>query len=356
MNNNHTAPGPASVHPAGLAHGLLPGLAFGLILLLASSAGLADSHAEKALGPAIQGWQDHPRVHSVLLARHGEPILETVFHGPDLSTPVNIKSLAKTYMGALTGAAIHQGVVDHVDQPVLPLLGERAPNDIAPQMQEVTVAHLLSMSSGLERTSGGGYGRWVSSANWVSHALSRPFVDAPGEAMQYSTGDFHILAAALTEASGESLLALSRQWIGKPLNIRIPAWDRDPQGIYFGGNNMLMSPRALLQLGELYRNDGMANGQRVLPEGWVAQSWTPRVRSPWSGDDYGFGWFIRESNGIDIYYGRGYGGQMLYVVPELALTLVITADPTPPSNRGSDARRLHSILEAEVMPLFADGH
>lgn len=321
------------------------------LLIATAFAGTVSANAGSGVIPdeAIQAWRDHPRVHAVIVACNGEPILEEVFEGPGLDTPVNIKSLAKTFVAAVVGAAIHQALIDSVDEPILPLLRDRIPQSVDPRLESVTVAHLLSMSSGLERTSGPGYGAWVNSDNWIRHALTRPFVDVPGEAMQYSTGDFHILAAALTETSGRSLLALSRDWIGDPLDIRIPAWDRDPQGIYFGGNNMRLSPRALLALGELYRNNGTADGERVLPPGWVDTSWTRRVRSPWSGDGYGFGWFIRRAKGTDIYYGRGYGGQMLYVVPELALTIVITADPTPPS-RGGGVDRLHRILEERIIP------
>lgn len=317
--------------------------------LILSSSVLADTIERDALAAAIKGWREHPRTHAVIVAHQGEPIAEEVFAGPGLDTPVNIKSLGKTFMAALTGAAIRQDVVESVDQPVTELLGPRVPADADSRLEQVTVAHLLSMSSGLDRTSGPGYGAWVTSDNWVEYALTRPFVDAPGKRMQYSTGDFHILAAALTEESERSVLALARDWIGEPLDIRIPAWQQDPQGVYFGGNNMRLSPRALVALGELNRNDGVVDGNRVLPEGWVESSWTPRVRSPWSGDQYGFGWFLREFGGTDYYYGRGYGGQMLYVVPALELTVAITADPTPPSQPGSGAHRLTTVLERHVI-------
>lgn len=323
-------------------------LLLGLPALVGASAA-ADTVERSALVPAIDGWRDHPRAHAVIIAHEGETVVEEVFAGPGLDTPVNIKSLGKTFMAALTGAAIHQEVVEGVDQPVTELLGPRVPDGAGEQLDQVTVAHLLSMSSGLERTSGPGYGAWVASDNWVEYALTRPFVDAPGKRMQYSTGDFHILSAALTEASGRSVLSLARDWIGDPLGIRIPSWQQDPQGVYFGGNNMRLSPRALIQLGELYRNGGVVDGQRVLPEGWVETSWTPRVRSPWSGDQYGFGWFIRSFEGTEYYYGRGYGGQMLYVVPALELTVAITADPTPPSQPGSGADRLTTVLERHVI-------
>ena len=70
--------------------------------------------------------------------------------------------------------------------------------------------------------------------------------------MLYSTGSSHLLSAVLTRASGRSTHDLAREWLAEPLGIELPPWPRDPQGIYFGGNDMLMSPRALLRFGELY--------------------------------------------------------------------------------------------------------
>ena len=139
-------------------------------------------------------------------------------------------------------------------------------------------------------------------------------------------------------------IALAQRLLGEPLGIAIPPWPRDPQGIYFGGNDMQLSPRALIAIGELYRNDGMANDQRVLPEGWVEDSWTPRGQSPWTGDGYGFGWFITTLAGEQAVYGRGYGGQALYVIPEREMTVVITSDPSPPSPGGQFQQQLNALV------------
>ena len=113
---------------------------------------------------------------------------------------------------------------------------------------------------------------------------------------------------------------------------------------------MQLSPRALIEVGELYRNDGVvvneAGGeQRVLPEGWVEESWQPRGTSRWTGDGYGYGWFITQLAGEDVYYGRGYGGQALYVIPEREMTVAITSDPNPPSPGGQFQQRLNRLVE-----------
>lgn len=303
-----------------------------------------------ALDGALAQVGDLPTLRSLIVARDGVPVVERVFDGPGLDRPVNVKSLSKTVIAALAGIAIDRGVFEGADQPVVDILGSRVPAGADPRLARVTIGHLLAMRSGLERTSGPFYGRWVSSRDWVSFALARPFVDEPGGGMLYSTGNSHILSAALTRAAGRSTLALARDWLGVPLGIEVPAWQRDPQGIYFGGNNMLLSPRALLRFGELYRNGGMADGRRVLSEEWIRASWTPQARSVHTGDSYGYGWFIREMQGHAVYYAWGYGGQMLYVVPDLGLTVVMTSDPDSPSGRTGYVRDLHALMAEGIIP------
>lgn len=87
--------------------------------------------------------------------------------------------------------------------------------------------------------------------------------------MLYSTGNYHLLSAILTEATGQSTLAYARSRLAEPLNIAIPPWPTDPQGIRFGGNDMRLSPRAMVWFGELYRNGGARDGRQVVPQEWV---------------------------------------------------------------------------------------
>ncbi|SFP67405.1 serine hydrolase domain-containing protein [Sphingomonas rubra] len=303
-----------------------------------------------------------PRLRALLVLRDGETLAGHVFNGgAALDRPVNIKSASKSVMSALIGIAIARGVFASVDQPILPLLRADAPADPDPRLARVTIGNLLSMQAGLERTSGEYYGRWVSTPHWVRYALSRPFVADPGTAMLYSTGSTHLLSAALTRASGRSTLANARAWLGEPLGIAIPSWPADPQGIFFGGNEMRLSPRALARFGELYRLDGVVDGRRVLPAGWVEASWTPRAVSPWSGQPYGYGWFLTEVRGHPVRFAWGYGGQMVYVVPDLRLTVVMTSDPNGARDTGHiDA--LHRLLAdgviraAEIGAPSASGH
>jgi CubicO group peptidase (beta-lactamase class C family) len=291
-----------------------------------------------------------PGLHSLVVARHGEEVLAERLRGPGLDTPVNVKSVSKSVIAALVGAAIARGVLESVEQPVAPVLGGLVPAGADPRLGAITLDHLLTMRAGLERTSGRNYGSWVTSPDWVRHVLTRPFVAEPGGRMLYSTGSYHLLSAALTQASGRSTLALAREWLGDPLAIDIPPWTRDPQGFYLGGNNMALSPRALVRFGEMYREGGTWRGAQVLPRGWVEASWTPRTSSFFTGHAYGYGWFIVQARGYPVAYAWGYGGQMVYVVPDLGLTAAITSDPNAPSGRSGYVRRLHRLLADGIIP------
>ena len=285
-----------------------------------------------------------PRLHTLIVARAGETVLEASFRGPAADQPVNIKSVAKTVLATLVGCAVDRGILDGPEQPITTALGPLVPAGADPRLERVTIGHLLSMQAGLERTSGANYGSWVTSRNWVANALSRPFVAEPGGPMLYSTGSSHLLSAILTQTTGQTTHQLANAWLGEPLNIRIPPWDRDPQGIYLGGNNMLLSPRGLVRFGEMIRNGGSLDGRNVVSADWIATSWQPRTSSRWSGHQYGYGWFMTRTAGQPHYYGWGYGGQMLHVAPSLDLTIAVTSDPNVRSREQGHMAGLRALV------------
>ncbi len=288
------------------------------------------------------------QLHALIVARGGEVALAEAFRGPPLDRPVNVKSVSKTIVATLTGIAIDRGEIRGVDQPIADFLD--LPPGADPRAAAITVEDLLTMRAGIERTSGPSYGAWVESPDWVADALSRPFVAEPGGRFLYSTGSYHLLGALLAEAAGESLLTLARERLGEPLDIEIPPWTRDPQGRYMGGNEMALSPMALLRFGETWRRGGEWEGRAVVPPSWVEASWAPRTRSPFSGDRYGYGWFLRRAEGRLVAYARGYGGQMVYVVPDLALTVVATSDPTLPARSDGHVGELNALLLETIVP------
>lgn len=288
--------------------------------------------------------------HAMIIRRDGTDVLAEVYRGPAMGRAVPIKSVSKTVVAALTGAARDRGEIPSMQATLGDLAPGLIPAGADPAVASITVEHLVTMQAGLERTSGANYGGWVSSANWVANALLRPMVATPGSRMLYSTGSYHVLGALLSEVTGESLLSLARSRLGRPLGIEVPAWTRDPQGRYLGGNEMALTLPAMAAFGEMYRNGGRVGDSQVLSTDWVSRSLQPVTRSVFSGLEYGYGWFLGRSGRVTYALARGYGGQIICIVPDLALTVAITSDPGLPARSGGYFGDLVGLIENGIIP------
>ena len=302
-----------------------------------------------ALATAAASASTLPRLRSLLVSRRGELVLERYFKGARATTPANIKSASKSVISALVGAALVAGHLKDVTDPVAPYFAADLGSAPDPRKREITVEHLLTMQSGLESTSGRNYGAWVSSANWVRYALRQPLIAEPGTAMEYSTGNSHLLSAVLTKATRRSTWQFAQEALARPLGFTLPRWPQDPQGIFFGGNEMLMTPRQMVRFGELYLNDGRVGARQVLPDGWVQRSFVPRGRSRWGNDrEYGYSWWIRALGDKTAYYAWGYGGQFIFVVPASQMVIVTTSDPNVTTERREHLDGVYALAAAVV--------
>ncbi|MGE4336946.1 MAG: serine hydrolase domain-containing protein [Pigmentiphaga sp.] len=332
------------------------------LLILAALVAWGTSAPASATAPAaplediLDQAQSLEPLETVLVSHNGEIVAERGYRGHATTAPTNIKSASKLVISALVGIAIHQGVLESPEQTVASLLTQDLPADPDPRLERLTIGNLLSMQAGLESTSGPNYGAWVASGNWVRAALARPFEDEPGGRMIYSTGSTHLLSAILARQTGRSTEQLARDWLGPLEDFEISAWTRGPQGIHMGGNEMAMSPRSLLAFGELYLNGGVTPaGKRLIPQGWIDASWQPRTRSPWTGDEHGYAWFLTRIANEDVRYGWGYGGQMLYLVPRLGLVVAMTSDESMAAARTGHRDDLHRLLGAIIHALAPAG-
>ncbi|MES2521725.1 MAG: serine hydrolase [Gemmatimonadota bacterium] len=298
-----------------------------------------------------------PRMRSLLVQWRGSLVRERYYRGATATSPANIKSASKSIISALVGIALHEGRLRSLGQPLSELLPDAA-RGLDAAKRAITLEDLLTMRAGLQPTSFDNYGAWVSSPNWVRDALRRPMVAAPGHLggpMLYSTGSTHLLSAALVRATGTSTHAFAQRALARPLGFRLRGWTTDPQGIHFGGNEMRMTSREMLAFGTLYLNGGRApGGTQVVPRAWIDSSWVVRTYSPFNGNGYGYGWWHRRLAGHDVHFAWGYGGQFVFIVPDLALVVVTTSDPNAQRERGHlDA--IYGLLEREIIPAVGGG-
>lgn len=342
---------PAGAHPIGTTGGRLelsPVVVDGL-------ARRGPRYDQDRLDQALSHADQLTPLSSLLVMQGGEMVVERYYRGMRADRTTNMKSVSKTLLSPLIGIAIEDGLIAGIDEPIGDLLPEYRDrleqSDDGTRKERLRLHHVLSMTTGIESTSFGNYGAWVSSRDWVWDQLRRPFVCRPG-CFEYSTGNTHLLSAILTERSGKSLRRYAVDEFFGPLGISLPQWDRDPQGRYLGGNNMALRPRDLLRVGEVFLSGGRWRGEQLVPEDWIERSWRPNATSPWNGHGYGYLWWTDEWGGESAYFAWGYGGQYLVIVPSLDLVAVVTSSLAR-TQRGH-TRRLRDFFDDYLIPAFTD--
>jgi CubicO group peptidase (beta-lactamase class C family) len=327
------------------------------IFVLAAFAASAPASSRAELSPARVAAAALPRLHSLIVSQRGAVALEYYARGFSATRPANIKSASKSIITALVGIAIERRLIRGVDEPIVRWFPELL-KEADERKRTITVEDLLTMRSGLESTSGENYGRWVSSRDWVRYALARPMVSDPGTSMEYSTGTSHVLSALLTRALRMSTHQFAEHALARPIGISLAPWPRDPQGVYFGGNEMLMTPRQMVAFGELYLNRGRARGVQVVPEAWIDASCRAVTRSRWDNDrEYGYGWWTQEFAGERACFAWGFGGQYIMVFRDLDLVVAVTSSTAVSDERRGYRRQLFDLLETHILaPIVSEAN
>ena len=341
----------AGVGAAARRHGRMTAALF---VLGAGAAAVTGARAQPAtrpdFAPARAAAAALPALHSLLVSHRGELALEHYAPGYRAGRLANVKSASKSIISALVGIAIERRLIRGVDVTIDRWFPELR-RDPDPRKRAITIEHLLTMRSGLESTSGELYGPWVKSRNWVRYALARPMVSDPGTSMEYSTGTSHVLSAIRTRVSGRSTHQFASDVLFRPRGLTRARWPRDPQGIYFGGNEMLMTTRQMVAVGELYLRRGRAGGRQIVPAAWVDTSCVPRTRSRWDPDrEYGYGWWIQDVGRHRACFAWGFGGQYIFVFRDLELVVAVTSSTAMSDERRGYRRQLFDLIESHVLP------
>ncbi len=270
-------------------------------------------------------------INSILIIRNGYIVFEQ-YLSPEhnQSSLHSIFSCTKSVLSALTGIAIEKGYIEGVDQNILDFFPNQIFANPDPRKEDIKIKHLLTMTSGLDwhefdvsyDDPNNSFAQLVTSTNWVQYVLDRPMVADPGEIWNYNTGDFHLLAALLQNATGLPTGDFAINSLATPMGIVDVFWQTDPQGINFGGSGLELTPRSMAKFGFLYLNNGTWDRQQLVPKDWVVSS-TSSYSSIDTTTDYCYGWW-RKPN-LHTYYALGYAGQLIYVVPQYDLVVVFSS-------------------------------
>ncbi len=259
-------------------------------------------------------------VQGFLVIRNGYLLYEGYGAGSSISHLWRIYSITKSVTAMAFGLALADGYVADVNETVLSYFPDRTIQNPDPRKSNMTIWHLLTMSSGLERSDFG----MGTKPDWVQYLLDSPMDHEPGEFWNYNGGCSHLLSAIITETMGISMETLAYSRLFTPMGISNYEWGADPQGVSTGMAGLSLTLRDLAKLGYLFLNNGSWNGMQLIPAEWVTECTHPFFEFNY-GEGYGYQWWIDIP--INGYSMRGAGGMRLFVLPEQDLILAFGAAP-----------------------------
>jgi len=276
---------------------------------------------------------------AIVVMKDGRVIAERYADGIGIDTPLLGFSATKSVMSALAGILVRKGALK-LHEPV-PIAAWQGPDD---PRRAITLDHLLRHTAGLAL--GSSLQASLASAlepvnrmkfmesDMAAYAESMPLQTAPGTAWNYHDGNTVILAHLIRQAAGGSaddMMRFARQELFGPLGMRHVALELDASGNAEGSSQMLASARDWARFGQLYLNDGVAGGKRILPEGWVKYSaaqtpgaWVGMGAGFWTNAGDSFGADYRTVRGVprDTFFAKGTIGQYVMIVPSEKLVIV----------------------------------
>lgn len=279
------------------------------------------------------------RTRAVIVMKDGRIVAERYADRVGTDTPLLGFSMTKSVISALTGILVRQGKLK-LDGPA-PVAAWQNADD---PRHAITVDHLLRHTAGLALGSSlqASLGSAFEPVNrmkfmeydMAAYAASIPPETAPGTAWNYHDGNTILLAHLIRQAVGgnpSDVLRFAKRELFAPLGMRHVTLQLDGAGTVEGSGEMLASARDWARFGQLYLNDGVAGGKRILPEGWVNYSASP-TPGGWVGIGAGF-WTNRgESFGAkyrtqhgwprDAFFAKGTIGQYVIVIPSERLVIV----------------------------------
>ena len=294
------------------------------------------------IASAIQSVKASPFIYSFLIVRNGSLVVEEYRTGFSQFNDFEIRSVTKSFVSALAGIALKQGLLDSVGQRLLSFFPEYRSAGLDARKEDISVEHLLTMRAGFDYVEGSDYSHlYLPNGDWLKTTIDLPLKADPGSQFIYASPVTHLLSGVLTRVSGSSTAAIAEQFLFGPLKISPRLWDRDPQGIYLGGTGMNFTPRDLARFGYLYANQGMVDGTMILPASWIQESLVARNAQDVSWGDfgavnYGYQWWTNFGVPDSLYMAAGYGGQFLVVIPRAQMVVVTTADPNVSPGKAND--------------------
>ena len=250
--------------------------------------------------------QNNLPVYKLTYIENGVERTETVTPANDCN---DIYSISKNFTATAIGILIDRGQLSLTDT-VWDLFHADYPAECTGKWKDVTVEHVLTQTIGIDH----GFldidaedVRSYPSDDWLAFALSSPLVYRPGEKMVYSDSNYYLASRIAAKAAGERVQDFLQRELFTPLRFQGHAWACCPHGHAMGATGLFLRVPDMAKLGQLYLQDGVWEGKRILSTRWVREATVPRFV-----EQYGYSFWM---NGEGRYSCGGAYNQIVLVLP-----------------------------------------
>lgn len=304
-----------------------------------NSVGISKAEIEE-VSQLIREIDSYENVLSMLIVKNGKLVHEVYSPYCQRNTLHWMASITKTITSTLIGIAIDKGFIESVDTKLYDLLPQFAEHFKDPQKKKIALKHIMTMTSGLEWNERVSYNNpqnseWqkVESEDWMKYVLSQSMSEEPGTRFNYNTGGIHLLSLVIKSVSDLYAHEFAVKHFLNPMGIYAYQWNKDPMGYPCTGGTdggLGLRTRDIAKFGYLFLKDGTWKGKRIVSEKWVKEAPFTHITTSGRGRSYAFNWMTgsRTTKGkrFEFIMSSGYGGQILYIVPEYDLILVFTCE------------------------------
>ena len=304
-----------------------------------------------------------PRLHCLLIVRHGFLVLEEYFNGWRRDRLHMLQSVSKSFTSALVGVAIDKGEFKGVDEKILDFFPDmEGIANLDERKKAVRLEDLLTMRSGTDYHESGPDSPHFQlnrlQRGWDRFYLDRPMLREPGSYFLYDSGGVILMSAMLKNRTGNHADGYAERHLFPPLGITRHFWIKNREGHPHTGGGLNLRARDTAKFGLLYLQKGRWRGRQIVPAEWVRESFQKHVDL---GDDprgtigYGYLWWILapdpDGEGTSrIYAAMGFKAQYIFVIPEHDMVVVVNGDT---QNR-ADQRKPIEFLYSHILPAVRD--
>jgi CubicO group peptidase (beta-lactamase class C family)/predicted glycoside hydrolase/deacetylase ChbG (UPF0249 family) len=268
--------------------------------------------------------------HSFMLIRHGKVVSENWWTPYRSDLKHTMYSTSKSFTATAIGFAVAEKKLS-VSDKVVSFFPDDLPEKISPNLADLEIRDLLSMSVGHEKENANFI---ATSDNWVKEFLKTPIVYTPGTKFLYNTPATYMLSAIIQKVTGQKVIDYLQPRLFDPLGIQNIDWEIDPKGINTGGYGLRLKTEDMAKFGLLFLQKGKWNGKQIIPAAWIEEASsmkimqdlpkgvTTRDSSDWH-QGYAYQMWRCRNNG---YRADGANGQFIIILPEKDAVIAITAE------------------------------